>query len=134
VRIVDLYGDHAVKSRFMRCCPAAGEVDIDPLRTWTDSRRPSRRGCRSAWTPTAPGSALGVPTLLLPFQADWRWEHGREAPPWYASLRLLWQQQPGPMHGPASCNAPASSLRAWTGRERRCCQAALLRRLRGMPL
>jgi tetratricopeptide (TPR) repeat protein/polysaccharide pyruvyl transferase WcaK-like protein len=40
--------------------------------------------------------ALGVPTwLLLPFQADWRWQRGRDDSLWYRSLRLFWQRTPG---------------------------------------
>ena len=40
--------------------------------------------------------ALGVPTwLLLPFNADWRWELARSDSPWYPSLRLFRQPRLG---------------------------------------
>jgi Tfp pilus assembly protein PilF len=40
--------------------------------------------------------ALGVPTwVLLPFAADWRWLQRREDSPWYPSLRLFRQSEPG---------------------------------------
>lgn len=40
--------------------------------------------------------ALGVPTLLLlPFLPDWRWLLGREDSPWYPSMRIYRQPQPG---------------------------------------
>jgi tetratricopeptide (TPR) repeat protein len=40
--------------------------------------------------------ALGRPTfLLLPLAADWRWFHKRTDTPWYPSLRLFRQTQPG---------------------------------------
>lgn len=38
--------------------------------------------------------ALGVPTwLLLPAHADWRWLKGRDATPWYRSLKIFWQRE-----------------------------------------
>ncbi|MCG8480746.1 MAG: hypothetical protein MI724_16760, partial [Spirochaetales bacterium] len=40
--------------------------------------------------------ALGIPTwLALPMPADWRWMTGRDDTPWYGSLRLFRQVQPG---------------------------------------
>jgi hypothetical protein len=39
---------------------------------------------------------LGKPTwILLPFDADWRWLHGRSDSPWYPSVRLFRQEKPG---------------------------------------
>jgi Flp pilus assembly protein TadD len=44
--------------------------------------------------------ALGKPAwVLLPAAPDWRWLLGRSDCPWYASLRLLRQQQPGDWSG-----------------------------------
>jgi len=40
--------------------------------------------------------ALGSPVwLALPFSPDWRWLLGREDSPWYPSMRLFRQPQPG---------------------------------------
>jgi len=40
--------------------------------------------------------ALGRPTLVLvPFDPDWRWLTERRTSPWYASLRLIRQPEPG---------------------------------------
>jgi len=40
--------------------------------------------------------ALGRPvSLLLPFAADWRWLENRSASPWYPTMRLIRQSQPG---------------------------------------
>lgn len=40
--------------------------------------------------------SLGVPTwVLLKHEADWRWMQGRDDTPWYPSLRLFRQPQPG---------------------------------------
>ena len=40
--------------------------------------------------------ALGVPVwTLLHAAADWRWLTGREDSPWYPTMRLFWQEQPG---------------------------------------
>jgi Tfp pilus assembly protein PilF len=40
--------------------------------------------------------ALGFPVwVLLPFAADWRWLTHRENSPWYPSMRLFRQPQPG---------------------------------------
>ena len=33
--------------------------------------------------------------LLLPFAPDWRWLTGREDSPWYPTMRLFRQDQPG---------------------------------------
>lgn len=53
--------------------------------------------------------ALGVPTmLLLPHEADWRWmEKQAERSPWYPSLRLIRQDEPGDW---ASANTQLRSL------------------------
>jgi tetratricopeptide (TPR) repeat protein len=40
--------------------------------------------------------ALGVPCwVMLPYAPDWRWCLGRDGTPWYATLRLFRQTQPG---------------------------------------
>jgi ADP-heptose:LPS heptosyltransferase len=40
--------------------------------------------------------ALGVPTLLMvPFSPDWRWMLGREDSPWYPTMRIYRQPNPG---------------------------------------
>ncbi|WP_277057257.1 tetratricopeptide repeat-containing glycosyltransferase family protein [Trichlorobacter lovleyi] len=40
--------------------------------------------------------ALGIPTwLLLPFAADWRWLEGRADSPWYPTMTLFRQSEPG---------------------------------------
>ncbi len=48
---------------------------------------------------TAPvhlAGALGRPIwTLLPFAPDWRWQTGREDSPWYPSMRLFRQTEPG---------------------------------------
>ena len=42
------------------------------------------------------GGALGVPvSVLLPFHPDWRWQLKRTDSPWYPSLTLLRQHEPG---------------------------------------
>ena len=42
------------------------------------------------------GGALGVPVwLALPAVPDWRWLLERENSPWYPTLRLFRQSQPG---------------------------------------
>jgi len=41
-------------------------------------------------------AALGVPTwVLMPYSPDWRWLQEREDCPWYPSMRLFRQSQPG---------------------------------------
>jgi ADP-heptose:LPS heptosyltransferase len=40
--------------------------------------------------------ALGRPTwVALKHRPDWRWLHGREDSPWYPSMRLFRQLEPG---------------------------------------
>jgi hypothetical protein len=39
--------------------------------------------------------AMNIPAwLMLPFEPEWRWMHGREDSPWYPSLRLFRQTSP----------------------------------------
>jgi Flp pilus assembly protein TadD len=41
-------------------------------------------------------AAIGRPVwTLLPFEANWRWLHRREDSPWYPTMRLFRQSQPG---------------------------------------
>jgi hypothetical protein len=40
--------------------------------------------------------AMGIPVwVLVPFACDWRWLSDREDSPWYPSMRLFRQQEPG---------------------------------------
>lgn len=40
--------------------------------------------------------ALGIPSwVMLPFDPDWRWLIGRDDSPWYPSMRLFRQAEPG---------------------------------------
>lgn len=39
--------------------------------------------------------------VMLPYAADWRWQHGREDSPWYPTLRLFRQRSPGDWEGVA---------------------------------
>lgn len=44
--------------------------------------------------------ALGMPTfLLVPFSPDWRWLLGREDSPWYPTMRIYRQPEPGDWDG-----------------------------------
>jgi hypothetical protein len=44
--------------------------------------------------------AMGMPVLtLLPTPCDWRWMIGREDSPWYPTMRLLRQPEPGDWSG-----------------------------------
>ena len=39
---------------------------------------------------------LGVPVwIMLPWNPDWRWQHGRSDSDWYPSARLFRQRLPG---------------------------------------
>ena len=41
-------------------------------------------------------AALGVPTwLLLPSAPDWRWQLSGDRSPWYPTMRLFRQKEPG---------------------------------------
>ena len=41
-------------------------------------------------------AGLGVPTwVLMPYSPDWRWLQEREDTPWYPTMRLFRQQEPG---------------------------------------
>ena len=45
-------------------------------------------------------AAIGRPVwTLLPFESDWRWLHRREDTPWYPTMRLFRQSQPGDWDG-----------------------------------
>jgi tetratricopeptide (TPR) repeat protein len=45
-------------------------------------------------------AALAVPVwVILPFAADWRWLLGRDDSPWYPTLRLFRQKEPGDWDG-----------------------------------
>lgn len=45
-------------------------------------------------------AAIGRPVwTLLPFESDWRWLHRREDSPWYPTMRLFRQSQPGDWDG-----------------------------------
>ena len=49
--------------------------------------------------------------VMLPFAPDWRWMHGREDSPWYASMRLFRQAAPGDWDGVARRVAAAVARR-----------------------
>lgn len=56
--------------------------------------------------------ALGKPVwVLLPKLADWRWLEDREDSPWYPSMRLFRQEQPGGW--PPVMDKVARALREW---------------------
>ncbi len=57
--------------------------------------------------------ALGKPAwVMLPFNSDWRWMVGRDNSPWYPSLRLFRQAQPGDWTGVAARMRDALAQRA----------------------
>ena len=54
--------------------------------------------------------ALALPTwLLLPFNADWRWQQERTDSPWYPSLRLFRQSSLGDWAPALKHNRPPSA-------------------------
>jgi tetratricopeptide (TPR) repeat protein len=56
--------------------------------------------------------ALGKPVwVLLPKLAEWRWLEGRNDSPWYPTMRLFRQQQPGDW--PPVMDAVVRALREW---------------------
>jgi hypothetical protein len=59
--------------------------------------------------------ALGLPCLvLLPaIGCDWRWLSGRSDSPWYASLRLVRQTEPGDWTGPLQAARRWLAERPW---------------------
>ena len=62
------------------------------------------------------GGALGIPVwTLLPYEADWRWMLDRSDSPWYPSMRLFRQTQPGDWDSVVS--EVREAIRVW-GRER----------------
>jgi Tfp pilus assembly protein PilF len=47
------------------------------------------------------GGSIGRPTwILLPFAPDWRWMLGRADSPWYPTVTLIRQTEPGKWHDP----------------------------------
>lgn len=57
--------------------------------------------------------ALGKPTwVLLPYMCDWRWGRDRADTPWYPSLRLFRQPQPGDWH--SVINTVKAALQQWS--------------------
>jgi len=55
---------------------------------------------------------LGVPVwLLLNFGGDWRWMRGRSDSPWYPTLRIFRQREPGAW--PAVVTEVRSALQEW---------------------
>lgn len=56
--------------------------------------------------------AMGKPVwVMIPFAPDWRWMHGRDDSPWYASLRLFRQSAPSDWEGVARRVAEALAER-----------------------
>jgi tetratricopeptide (TPR) repeat protein len=49
--------------------------------------------------------------VMIPYAPDWRWMHGRDDSPWYASLRLFRQAAPGDWAGVAARVAAALAER-----------------------
>jgi tetratricopeptide (TPR) repeat protein len=83
--------------------PAAGSLGLPDLTPWmTDYAETAALVANLDIVVTVDTSvahlagALGKPTLvLLPFAPDWRWMTGRSDSPWYRSLHLLRQPEPG---------------------------------------
>lgn len=103
VTVVSLqYGDTADEIRTASAAtgvPVAVDADVD---AWNDLDRFAAQIAAldlvvSADTSTVHvAGALGVPVwTLLPHVADWRWLEERDTTVWYASMRLLRQQDPG---------------------------------------
>lgn len=70
--------------------------------------------------------SLGVPTwVLLKHEADWRWMQGRDDSPWYPSLRLFRQPQPGDWDAVAQRVAAALRERVRAHAERACLSEAV---------
>ena len=63
--------------------------------------------------------ALGLPTWgLIPYSPDWRWMLQRDDSPWYPTLRLFRQPQPGDWQSVFECislEVPAAMARAAQG-------------------
>ncbi|MFY9287892.1 MAG: tetratricopeptide repeat protein [Alphaproteobacteria bacterium] len=56
--------------------------------------------------------AMGVPVwLLLPFEPEWRWMHGRSDSPWYPSMRIF--RQTAPRDWPALIARVLAELQKW---------------------
>nr|WP_294544372.1 tetratricopeptide repeat protein [uncultured Rhodopila sp.] len=83
--------------------PAAGSIGLPDLTQWmTDYAETAALVANLDIVVTVDTSiahlagALGTPALvLLPFAPDWRWLAGRSDSPWYGSLRLFRQPEPG---------------------------------------
>jgi tetratricopeptide (TPR) repeat protein len=57
--------------------------------------------------------ALGKPIwVLLPFSPDWRWMLGRPGSPWYPTMRLF--RQPNPGDWPSVIEQVRQALQSWT--------------------
>jgi hypothetical protein len=53
--------------------------------------------------------------VMIPYAPDWRWMHGRDDSPWYASLRLFRQSAPGDWAGVGERVAAALKERCSAG-------------------
>jgi tetratricopeptide (TPR) repeat protein len=78
--------------------------------------------------------ALGHPVWLLNrFAADWRWLHDREDSPWYPSMRIFRQQQPGDWPGVLAEVRVALQARAGVPTPEGLVEQALALRKAGQP-